>query len=95
MDDEIRPVPPKVRNIIKRFLSDDVLDSLNACYHRLALLEIHVGKALVACDSRVRQQTDGYLAQFCSFVNDIEMAWMNKVSAHRNIDMLSQLETPS
>ena len=59
MDHIVRLEHAEIRNIVQRFLRNDVVYALQVFHHDLPLLICHMRQALVAGDGGIRQQPDG------------------------------------
>src|SRR5690606_18609203 len=55
---------------------------------RPTLLEVQEGETLVASDRLVRQEADHHLTQLLAFLDDVEMAGVDEIGAHTDIDQL-------
>ena len=86
MDDEVGPELEQVGDVVEGRLRDDAGDALELGDHGAALRPVHVGQALVARDSLVRENADGDLAERGGGLDDVEVARMHQVGTHGDID---------
>ena len=62
------------------------MDVPDAFDHLPSLLIIHVRDSFIASDGLVRQQPYGDFSILSSDVQDVQMTWVNQVSAHSDVN---------
>src|SRR5690606_8081520 len=91
VDDVVGAIAAEIGNVVEGLLGHDPRDALQVLDDRFPLLVGHEREALVAGNSGVGEQADRYLSELVGPFDDVQMARMDQIGAHRDVNLLGRL----